>query len=437
MLGSEAIDFLKLRLFGLVLLTGACKYLFGSYLSLPGVFLTVAFLAYTNHKTATTRTPTSESDDVEKKISKIVGKLAALEDEITQLAQALDRVQGLIEACGDMVERTGTRFLESFRQIHQQHRDQLRQYNEFRKEHDEKLGSVDGTLDDRRTEISEVSRTVAQNYSLLCNLIAQYQRDVENNQSTVQQHIDSVNTILLGQDEAIKAIRQDATKCTGSIQTKLDGYARAAEDNKKLVKEYGASVNRVVSDHTQLVAEYQVALDGMVTLHTANRVFSLVHVPCGWETLGNIAEDVEDPSGLLSGAQPASMVDNVKELSRTFRGISNRKVKATTPETMDPMLATVLSQVQVAVQAQHTKEAGQLRKAQEDIEKLRADLGEVEEFRRAVREREELERMIQVFRDDPQRINQDAKFRAEVDEMLGDVEERKRAAGASSPGKTA
>ncbi|KAG8167359.1 hypothetical protein KVR01_003048 [Diaporthe batatas] len=465
----KAFEVLKARLCMLSLLTGACKCLFGSCTSLPGVLPPLALVIYTTRELikinggarqppvpTPTPTPDLAAEDERDEVSHIDGKIAPPEDEVKKLAQALDRVEGLLEHYGDMVERTGTSCVEAFRQIHKQHSDQLKRYTDFRNEYDDKLGSVGGALDARRHETAEVSRTAAQNYSLLCDLIAKYQRAVEENQDAAKQHMGSVSDVLLGQDKAIAAAREHVTLRVGEFQAQLEAQERAAEENRGLVREYGADVNRVVSDHARLVGEYQAALEGVVCLNTANRVFSLVRVPYGWETLGDTAEDVEDHGGARSGAQPAtatatgSMVDNVQELSRTFRTQSNQTAntnKATPQETpMEQMLADMLSQVQDTARAQRAEEAGQLRQAQADIEKLRADLGEIEEFRRVIRERQEVEElhqrqteMLKVFEDDPERYHRDAKFRAEVGEIRGAVEERLRGArgGASSPGESA
>lgn len=438
---SKVLELLKIRLFVFVLLAGACKYCFGSCTSLLAVFVALLFVCYIIWEAITTRTPSSpvskpvtnptpDPPDDGLDLSRVVGQLADPGDKITQMSQQLDEMQGLLETHGDWAEKIGDAFLKSLERIHKKQRDQLRQHNDLGHDYDEKLGSVVNVLDDLRDETTEAARAAAENNTSLYNTIGQHRQDIENNQSAFQQYTSSVNTILLRQDRAIESVREDVAEHTGSFQLKLDGHAQTVEENKRLVKESGALINSVVSDHAQLIAEYQAVVDGMVSLNTANHVFSLVHTPYGWETLGDVAEGTNDRMGAQPGAQPASMVDSVQELSRAFRGTADQAAQAS-PLLMDQMIATVLSQVQETVQAQQAKETGQLLQAQEDIEKLRADLGEIEEFRRVIREREELEQeheelvkrhkrqleISEILKDDPERIRRDAGLRAEVDEI--------------------
>ncbi|POS76998.1 hypothetical protein DHEL01_v204617 [Diaporthe helianthi] len=434
----EVVELLKARLFVLGLLAGACRYCFGSYTALPGVFLALLITLCTSWEALTIKPPPSPIPEP----SPGPGPRQDARDEMAQMAQSLDEMEVLLQSQGDWVDKTGTAFLNSFRHIYKQQRDQLQQYTDFRKEYDEKLSSIQ---DDHRNEVAEASRTAAENNTALCNLIEQYRQDIEKNQKTVGDHVSSVNAVLLRQGGALTAARE-----------RVEASARAAvEENRKLVRELGASVNSVVSDHARLVEDYQAALDGVVLLNTANRVFSLVHVAAGWEVLGFVVEDVQGQGELQPGEQPASMVDNVQELSRTFRGTPNQTAQAT-PEMTAAMLSQVQDKVQATLKAQQGEETAQLRRAQADIEKLRADLGEIEEFRRLVREREELERqhedldkrhrrqreMLEIMRSDPERIQRDEEFCAEVEEITKEVEGKKRVASAtatassSSPGKT-
>lgn len=362
-------------------------------------------------------------------------RLTRQEDGITQMMNELDEVEKLLESYAEWVERTATVCLEAYRKIYKEQKDHLGQYNNFRNQYSDQVGFIVKILEGHRKEIAQASQAATGNNISLCNVIAQYRQMVEDSQKLVRNHIDSVTTTLKGQDKAIGAAREFVEGRCDSVQNTLYAHTRQIEHNKTLIQKHGTSIDNVVSDHQELVAEYQVTLDGLALLTTANRVFSLIHKPCGWESLGDCPQQV-DGNFLLeydqgrpaeehekaiklpgSDSVPPDVVSNVLELSRMFRRPSNAaaKAKPDTSSGMDQMMATVFSQLkgaaQTAVEEQHAEEVKQLRKAQEDIEKLRAEIGDMQYVRKIgqmgieIQELAEEVRQLREDREAPQHLH--------------------------------
>lgn len=352
------------------------------------------------------------------------------EDGLTEVRKELDKVEDLLHAYGSLISQSGIVCRDTFKQIYKEQKEQLRQYNDFRKQYADQFGSIVNVLEGHRKDIAENSRVAKEQNTSLCNIIGQYRQIVEDNQKFVLEHIDSVRKTLKAQDEAITRNRDLVDERDDSIQTTLNNQSRLIEDNSKLIREHGTSIDSVVSDHANLVGEYQKALDGLALLITANRIFSSIHEPSDWENLGDHTRQVDSKEGSVeatqepingpdSGIASANVVDNVQEIARTFRAGHSEKSKAIHGQPggrgqgarlfswenhntkveypgwkpvsgIETLMATVFDQLkttlQNTVEARHAEQMRQLRQGREDMERLRAELGDIQELRQHVRE---------------------------------------------------
>lgn len=355
------------------------------------------------------------------------------EDGLTELRKELDKVEDLLHAYGSLISQSGIVCRDTFKQIYKEQKEQLRQYNDFRKQYADQFGSIVNVLEGHRKDIAENSRVAKEQNTSLCNIIGQYRQIVEDNQKFVREHIDSVTKTLKAQDEAITRNQDLVNERDGSIQNTLKNQSNLIEDNAKLIREHGTSIDSVVSDHANLVGEYQKALDGLALLITANRIFSSIHEPSDWENLGDHTRQVDAKDCFIEGTQEhekpingpdsavasANVVDNVQEIARVFRAGQNAITKAIHGKPdgrgqrawlpsqgnnitkvkypgwepvsgMEQLMATVFDQLkttlQNTVEARHAEEMRQLRQGREDMERLRAELGDIQELRQHVRE---------------------------------------------------
>lgn len=422
----------------------------------------------------------------EKKPSALVAKcvhqdVPEVRKEVSETKEEIDKIEELLQVSGTLIETTATICLPVLRQIYKDQKDHLRQYHNFRKQYADQFGFVVNILEGHRKDIVEASRAATETNVSLCNIIGQYRQTIDENQNAVRQHLKSTGDVLKRQEDLIASNRVRADARCISIEDAVNTHAQLIEQNKRLIQEHGTSIDNVVSDHSELVTEYQAALEGLASLTAANRLFSLIHKPSGWETLGDSSQEIDD-NGLEACAQtqlareklingpglgvaPASMVETVHELSRTFRQTYNARIKAVhgkpegtgqegslssrnndaipgkhhpswgTDSGMDQIMVAIYSQlqdtVQAAVKAQHVEGIEQIQKAQEDIEKLRAGLAEIQEHRHWIRTFQEFEnqnkRLLQIRdirKHDRQRFDQDEAMRAEFAKLLEEADDR-------------
>lgn len=289
-------------------------------------------------------------------------------DRVTQIKTVLDEIEKTIQEHGKWIDESGTVFRDTFMNIHKRQKEQLRLYEEFKKQHGDEFGAIVSVLEGHRREIAENSRAATEENTSLCNIIAQYRATVEENQTAVEGHMSSINTafkderILTAQTREIADKRYESIQNTldshaklidenmkryESIQNTLDSHSKLIEENMKLVREHGTSIDKVVCDHASLVAEYQNALDDLAMLITASRIFALIHETSDWKSFGGPTERVvaeedlaEDAQQLIAqedeertekfkpGIVPAELVDNLQQITRTYRDISADMSKA-------------------------------------------------------------------------------------------------------------
>lgn len=386
--------------------------------------------------------------------------------ELIQTKKYIDSLEDLLQSYGTLIENTGAVCLQALREIYKEQKDHLRQYNSFREQYSSQFGFVVNILEGHRRDIAEASQAAKGNNISLCNIIGQYRQTIEETQGVVRQYMSSTTTALDKHDQAIAGSRELVNTCCQSIEGTLHSHTQLIEHNKKLIQDHGTSLDNVVTNHAELVAEYRAALDGVTLSIAANHIFSLIDQPCGWETLGQSTEEVLDNGpvedardGLAqereklikapgSEAARASMIENVHDLSRTFRKQSNAIIKAghgkiertaqgASPSSQgndltagrlypaseqgsgaDQVMATMFSQIQDTVQAtvkaQQNEEMQQFRKAQADIEELRAEFAKIQEVRQVIREghevKEEHKRMMDardICKSDTQKLELD------------------------------
>lgn len=406
-----------------------------------------------------------------------------LGDGLTEVKKELGIVEELLEAYGTLIENSGIVCRQAFTQIYREQKEQLRQYNDFRRQYAEQFGSIVNVLEGHRNDIAETSRAATEDKTSLCNIIGQYRQIVEDNQKFVRVHIDSVTETLKTQDTAITRHQELADSRDDSILDTLRKQWNKIEENTKLIEEQGTSIDNVVSDHAVLVAEYQKALDGLALLITANRIFSSIHEPSEWKSFGDhtrrvvAEEDVTDETQQLQltqdhekrighpqlGTASANVVDNVQQIARTFKGtyddminamkkpegmrhrdwLATRRINSLkvddhdrnldTISGMDQLMATVFGQLrdtlQSTVEARHAEAMGQLRRGQEDMERLRAEIGDIQGLRQQVREAQarrerltEQDREIKALREEIRRLRNDVcqHVRDEIDQFLAE-----------------
>lgn len=409
------------------------------------------------------------------------------QEELTETKKYIELLEELLQGYGTVIEHTGTACLQAFREIYKEQKNHLSQYNSFTEQYSEQFGFVVNILEGHRKDIEEASRAAKGNNLSLCNIIGQYRQTIDENQGVVRQHMNSTVSALRNQRDLITTNRELADARCDSMQQTLQSHTQLIEHNGKLIQEHGSSIDKVLSDHAELVAEYQTALDGLALLNAANHIISLIDKPSGWETLGNATQEVDDDvlvdgprtqlaqerekltKGRGPGVAPPSMIENVHELARAFGRTSNVTIKAVDekPEGirtgaspfsrdndamfgeyhpnweshsgMDQVMATIYGQIRDTVQAtvkatvdaQHIEEMKQLRKAQEDIEQLRANLGEIQEYRQLIRNRQELDKQNKrlteidnIIKNDPERWNRDEVFREEVNNFCREALEK-------------
>lgn len=433
------------------------------------------------------RASTSDSKRVhqEKKPSDPVPEW--VHEELTQTKKYIESLEELLQRYGPLIENTGTVCLQALREIYKEQKAHLKQYNNFRKQYSDQFGFVVNILESHKKDIEEISRASTGNNASLCSIIGQYRKIIEDNQKLVRTHIETAFAALNVKDKAMESNQEQVNSRCDSIQKTLQSHKQLIEHNGKLIQEHGTSLDKVLSDHADLVAEYQTALDGLALFIAANHIISLIDKPSGWETLGNATQEVDDDvlvdgprtqlaqerekltKGRGPGVAPPSMIENVHELARAFGRTSNVTIKAVDekPEGirtgaspfsrdndamfgeyhpnweshsgMDQVMATIYGQIQDTVQAavkatvdaQHIEEMKQLRKAQEDIEQLRANLGEIQEYRQLIRNRQELDKQNKrlteidnIIKNDPERWNRDEVFREEVNNFCREALEK-------------
>lgn len=367
-----------------------------------------------------------------------------LEDKLAAVKDLLDSIEEALQLYGQLVEQSGWIFRETLTRIYKEQKEQLRQYNNFRKQYADQFGSIVNVLEGHRKDIADNSRVATEQNASLCNIIGQYRQAFEDNQKYFEEHASWVNKMVGAHDTLIAKTRQLVDEHHDDVQESLNSHKKSIEHNDKLIREQGTLIDKVVSDHANLVAEYQKALDGLALLITANRIFTLIHEASDWKSFGdhtrgvvadrNLTGETQQPtqeherpiSDPQLGTPSANVVDNVQQIARTFRDTSDNMINATheKPEGMshrdwvltrrinsikvddhdwnldtisgiDQLMATVFGQLkgtlQSTVEARHAEEMKKLRKGQEDMEKLRADLDEIQEFRQLVRRMTELE----------------------------------------------
>lgn len=393
-----------------------------------------------------------------------------LGDGLTEVKKELGIVEELLEAYGTLIEQSGIVCREAFTQIYREQKEQLRQYNDFRRQYADQFGSIVNVLEGHRKDIAETSRAATEDKTSLCEIIGQYRQIVEDNQKFVRVHIDSVTETLKTQHTAVTRHEELADSRDDAIQDTLRKQSKKIEHNSELIQEHGTSIDNVVSAHADLVAEYQKALDGLALLITANRIFSSIHEAPQWKSFGDhtrrvvAEEDLTDEtkqlqltqdhekriSHLQLGTASANVVDNVHQIARTFRGtyddmitamnekpegmrhrdwLAGRRINSLkvdhdhhrNPDTtsgVGQLMATVFGQLrdtlQSTVEARHAEAMGQLRRGQEDMERLRAEIGDIQGLRRQVREAQarrerlsEQDREIRALREEIRRLRGD------------------------------
>ncbi|KAG6354002.1 hypothetical protein INS49_004973 [Diaporthe citri] len=391
--------------------------------------------------------------------------------------ELLDSIEVALQLYGQLVERSGNAFRETFAQIYKDQKDQLRQYTDFREQYADQFGSIVNVLEGHRKDIADSSRAATEQNASLCNIIGQYRQTVEDNQRAFEEHVNYVNKTIEGHDTLIAKTRHLAGERDDYVQNELNKHTKLIEGNDKLIREQGLSIDKLVSDHADLVAEYQKALDGLALLITANRIFTLIHETPRWKSFGDrtrqfVAEETQQPteehakriSDPKLGTPSANVVDNVQQIARTFRddminamnakpdGMSHRDWLATrrissikvddhdwnldTISGMDQLMATVFGQLkdtlQSAVEARYAEEMKELRQGQEDMEKLRADLGDIQEVRRLLRRLHELEDRMQQHRETEalrEKEAQQARREEEVRRLVREEMDRRAAEG--------
>lgn len=349
--------------------------------------------------------------------------------------QILKKLEEMLRACGDLTEWGGTVCRETLTKIYKNQEDQLMQYHDFRTRYVDQLGSIVNVLEGHRKDIAENTS--------LCNIIKQYRETVENNHKCVQQHIDSVSRTFQAQDKVLTRTREVFDEYDNSNKDVFHSQQKLIEHNHRLIQEHGTSIDSVVSDHVNLVAEYQKELDALALFITANRIFTLMHVTPRWENLGDhtrrtgAGQDgargtqhlTKGHKKLLKNTQlgmaSASVVDNVQKIALTLKNTSQDMIKDThgkpkgtdekacppdrgnnstkvehpgwklgTSGGIDQPKTTVPSQpdgiLGTTVNARHAEITEQLRHGQEDMDKLRADIGCIQDCQRTLRA--ELER---------------------------------------------
>lgn len=403
-----------------------------------------------------------------------------LGDGLTEVKKELGVVEELLEAYGRLIEKSGIFCRHTFTQIYKEQKEQLRQYNDLRKQYADSFGSIVNVLEGHTKGIAETSRAATEENTSLCKIIGQYRQIVEDNQKFVRVHIDSVTETLKTQDQAITRHQELAEERDETIQNTLRDQSKKIDENSELIQKHGTSIDNVVSAHADLVAEYQKALDGLALLITANRIFSSIHEASDWENLGRHSGQVDDKNRLVEGTQElteeheklikgpqsgvasANVVENVQQIALTFRDMDLEKNKALdgkaggrghrarllarriksikadgqdwnldTISGMDQLMATVFGQLkdtlQSTVEARHAEAMKQLRQGQEDMEKLRAEIGDIQELRRQVQvaqaRREELterDREIKALREELKQLRNDVcqHVRDEIDQLL-------------------
>lgn len=371
---------------------------------------------------------------------------------LSLVKELLDSIEVALQLYGRLVEKSGNAFRETFAQLYEDQGEQLRQYNDFRKQYADQFGSIVNVLEGHRKDIADNSRAATEQNASLCDIIGRYRQDFEESQRTFEEHMTWVNKTLEGHDTLSAKTRHLVDEREEDIQKSLNNHDKLIQDNDRRIQEQGFSIDKLVSDHSNLAAEYQKALDGLALLITANRIFTLMHEKPKWKSFGDhtrrvfAEQDHADESQQLTqehekrisdpslGTASAKVVDNVQQIARTFRdtyvdmtnavkekpeGLGHRDWLATrrinsikvddqnwnldTISGMDQLMATVFGQLQntlqSAVEARHAEEMKQLRQAQEDMEKLRADLGDIQEIRRLLRRLHELKDELQEKRE--------------------------------------
>lgn len=406
-------------------------------------------------------------------------------DWVAQIKKVLDQIEKTIQEHGKWIDESGTVFRDTFMNIHKRQKEQLRLYEEFKKQHGDEFGAIVSVLEGHRREMAENSRAAAEENTSLCNIIAQYRATVEENQTAVEGHMSSINTAFKDERILTAQTREFADKRYESIQNTLDSHAKLIEENMKLVREHGTSIDKVVCDHASLVAEYQKALDDLAMLITANRVFALIHETSDWKSFEGHTERVvaeedlaEDAQQLIAqedeerteklkpGIGPAELVDNLQQITRTYRDISAEMSKAAlgndegaaqrdwllargnspkgadghdrTPDTssrMEQMMATVFGQLtdtlRSTVESRHAEEMRQLLQGQEDMKKLRADLKPLQEFSQLLRDihevQDDLRRIKELIalRDEEARLKQERREEEAARRKQREVEVRR------------
>lgn len=360
---------------------------------------------------------------------------------LPQIKEELDTAEELLQAYSSFIDESGIVRRDTFTEVHKEHKEQLKRYNDFISQYADQFGSIVNVLEGHRKDIAENSRAATEQNLSLCDLIGQYKQIVDNNQEFVLLQIDRIAETLKGQDKAITRNRELADERDESIQNTLRIQWKLIGDNTELTRKHGASIDNVISDHATLAAEYQKALEGLALLITANRIFSSIHESVDWESLGDhtkketrlveetreLTQDHEVIKAPDPGLASASVVDNVQQIALAFSEKDGEKTKTAHEKSdeinerpwlfsrkkndgkveypgwepvngMDQLMATMFDQLnttlQNTVETRHAEEMRQLRQGRKDMEKLRAELGDIQELRQQVRKLQEGREMI-------------------------------------------
>lgn len=484
--GIELLAFVGSRAILAFVLTWISKSLAGVLLpfSIPDSLLFILCGLYSvqiknlRKKPFNSKLPISESSKPES-----IPLFVQLEPEagLPKLKEELNTAEELLQAYTSLIDESGIVCRDSFTQIHKEHKEQLRQYNDFRTQYVDQFGSIVNVLEGHRKDIAENSRVATEQNTSLCNIIGQYKQIAEDNQKCTRVQIESVTETLKAQDKAIARNRELANERDESIQNSIRNQWKLIGDNTELIRRHGTSIGNVVSDHANLAAEYQKSLDGLALLITANRIFSSIHEASDWENLGVHTRQVDADRCLAKGTEQetqepgklikepywdiasASVIDNVQQIAFAFRdseGEKNKAVIRSSDETdqkarpysrknknmkveypgwepvsgVDHLMATMFGQLkttlQSTVEARHAEETRQLRQGREDMEKLRTEIGDIQELRQQVRELQAKREMvtqkddeIKALREDIRRIRGEVyqHVRDEMDQQLAGI----------------
>lgn len=267
----------------------------------------------------------------------------------------------------------------------------LPQFDPFRDQSPDQVGPLLKVLQGPVRDISESVPINTETNPSFCDIIGRYISQTDGMDECLGHYASVIKTAFELNESAITQMRQllgDSGFCL-SVLGRFISLTKLIDRNSKRILARGGFIDGVLIVFDALVRNRQRKLVRLESIIMSDHLIALIDAPSGWETLdaksGGVQGDQESAQrardilarGLCSvAAAPADMVSNVYELSRMFKTGSRKKFDLA-PETVargPSLFSDVTHSPRTVETTQHAEEMNQVRKAQEDLEKLRVKI---------------------------------------------------------------